>query len=458
MIPNTALISEAALLGALLLDPNTLDTAQSILPGPEVFYHEAHVEIYRIICKIDTTKGSANIVTLVEDAQSNPAVMSVGGSAYIEKLASETPGPAGVAVWAKDVLTAYRRRQMVAHCTTATFDLAADPASFEHLLDRLETSLMGLHDNGRGDDVEPLGTLLDAEYDRLNRGGGRDGVVPTGFAELDTLLSGGPGPGDMVVIAGRPGMGKSAIGLCIAVNLAGRGDNVGFLSLEMGKASLAQRCISITTGVSLASIVSGQITDIGRTIDWSGAEALRTTLYVDDKPGVTPMQIRARARQMKRKFGIKSLVVDYMQLLSTGGRVESRQVEVSEISRKLKELARELEMPVYCLAQLNRGVEGRADNRPRISDLRESGAIEQDADVIILLHREEYYHLNDPSWLQDPDNRDKIGVSELIVAKHRNGPTGVVKMTWDAECARFKPLAKPYMSEVEEAWVQGDLR
>jgi replicative DNA helicase len=145
-------------------------------------------------------------------------------------------------------------------------------------------------------------------------------------------------------------------------------------------------------------------------------------------------------------------------LLSTGGRVESRQVEVSEISRKLKELARELEMPVYCLAQLNRGVEGRADNRPRISDLRESGAIEQDADVIILLHREEYYHLNDPSWLQDPDNRDKIGVSELIVAKHRNGPTGVVKMTWDAECARFKPLAKPYMSEVEEAWVQGDLR
>jgi len=287
------------------------------------------------------------------------------------------------------------------------------------------------------------------ELDRLHKGGPRENFCPTNLCDnLDPMLNGGVGNGDLIIVACRPSMGKSAALFCLAASMASPTHPVGIMSMEMGRQSVCQRLMAIETGVPLASIITGKRVPGRKWIDTITTTAgLRSNhICVDDCPSLTPMQLRARARVLVRKFGIKSLFVDYLQLMHTGGRAESRQVEVSEISRQLKALARELRIPVFCAAQLNRAVEGRADNRPRMSDLRESGSIEQDADIIILLHREEYYHVNDPAWFNDPENADKVGKAEWIVCKHRNGATGVVEFSWDAECARFGP-PKPYVRE-----------
>ncbi len=219
---------------------------------------------------------------------------------------------------------------------------------------------------------------------------------------------------------------------------------VGFFSLEMSKSAIAQRLLSARSGISSHDMRSGNLKpgDIDRLLAACG-ELHEAPIYIDDMPAMTVMALRARARRMVQQYGIKAIFIDYLQLMTAPAFArESRQVEVAAISRGIKALARELSMPVVCLSQLNRGPESRSDNKPRMSDLRESGSIEQDADVVILLHREEYYHVGDPSWANDPDNADKQGVAELIIAKQRNGPTGVVELMWDAETTRFKNLAR----------------
>jgi replicative DNA helicase len=257
----------------------------------------------------------------------------------------------------------------------------------------------------------------------------------------------------MIILAARPSMGKTALALNLAEQVAFGGRTpwspsseggppvpVGFFSLEMSKEALALRLISARAGVDAHKL---RTADLGKD-EWervNGAveQLYETPIFVDDTPGLTVLQLRAKARRMKERHDIGALFIDYLQLLTApGASRESRQVEVSTISRQIKALARELDVPVVCLAQLNRGAEQRERNRPKMSDLRESGSIEQDADVVMLLHREAYYHKDDEQWMNDPDNEELLTLSELIIDKQRNGPTGLIRLTWDERTTRFK--------------------
>jgi hypothetical protein len=272
--------------------------------------------------------------------------------------------------------------------------------------------------------------------------------VATGYYDLDDKLR-GLQPGELLVLAARPSMGKTALALNLAEQMACGGISsgqtptkrvhVGIFSLEMSKQALVQRMLSARSGVQGQLLRGG--TRMGdknlRDLMMAADELKAAPIYIDDSPDLTVLNLRARARRMVAQHGVKAIMIDYLQLMSAPGAArESRQVEVSTISRGVKALARELKVPILCLSQLNRASESREGNRPRMSDLRESGSIEQDADVILLLHREEYYHVQDESWKQE--NPDKVGIAEIIIAKQRNGPTGVVKLYWDNNTTRFK--------------------
>ena len=321
------------------------------------------------------------------------------------------------------------------------------------VIDRAESSVFEIAQQSESSDPQRLAELLQLEWERIEASEGR-GItgLSSGFGDLDELLSGFQ-PGEMAILAARPSMGKTALALNLAEQVAfggktpwedrtGAGVSVGFFSLEMNKSSVVQRLISAYSGVDSHKIRTGMISgDDGRRIVDACGELEKAPLYVDDMPGMTVLQLRARARRMVAQHGVQILFIDYLQLLTAPAHArESRQVEVSAISRQIKALARELNVPIVCLAQLNRGAEQRERNRPRMSDLRESGSIEQDADVILLLHREAYYHKDDPAWMDA--NQDKVNLSEIIIAKQRNGPTGVVKLTWDDRTTRFKAYTR----------------
>jgi replicative DNA helicase len=327
------------------------------------------------------------------------------------------------------------------------------------VLDQAEMRVFEIAQEDRKSDPQLLADLLQREVDRLEsaEGSGISGV-PTGFDDLDELTR-GLQPGEMVVIAARPSMGKTALSLNLAEQMArgGRtpwnphpkGPNAGvaFFSLEMSKTAIAQRFLSAMSGVNSHDLRSGKSfggDEWGRIIAACG-DLKECPIFVDDTPGLTVLALRARARRMVAQHDVRAIIVDYLQLLTAPGSArESRQVEVSAISRGIKALARELNVPVICLSQLNRASEQREGNRPRMSDLRESGSIEQDADVVMLLHREDYYHVGNPEWAEE--NPDKVGTAELIIAKQRNGPTDVVRLTWDAATTRFKSYS-PYREE-----------
>ncbi|MEO1512776.1 MAG: replicative DNA helicase, partial [Planctomycetota bacterium] len=324
------------------------------------------------------------------------------------------------------------------------------------LVDAAQQAFFDIAGEGESSGPERLSKLLSEELLRLEAQEGGSGMlgVPTGYEDLDKLMS-GLQPSELIILAARPSMGKTALALNLAEQVAFGGRTpwhppaeeseqrpVGIFSLEMSKEALALRLISSRSGVDAQALRTGELTkqqweDIREACD----ELYNAPMYIDDSPGLTILQLRAKARRMKDRFDIQALFIDYLQLLTAPGAArESRQVEVSTISRQIKSLARELKIPVVCLAQLNRGAEQRERNRPRMSDLRESGSIEQDADVIMLLHREAYYHKDDEQWMHDPENEDKINLSEVIIAKQRNGPTGVVKLTWDGAITRFKTM------------------
>ena len=456
---HSAPIAEAALLGAMILEPKIIPDVRGMIPTASVFTIRAHEDLYDAICEADNRDGTVDLVVLSERCKTIDSLQAAGGVRCLERLAAECPGPVGAPVWAREVMDAWRRRRLLDSCEAARFALSQAPDTLQNVLDGLETDLLALHDGATRNEAQPLGELLDAEYERITSGRGRENYYPTHYQDLDKALVGGVGGGDFVVIACRPSMGKTAAMCCIAERMTRHGIKVGVFSMEMDRASVSKRFMSIASGIPLETIQTGKDTD--RFADQmmrlpDEIAHLRGNVVVDDMGGLTPMQLRARARGMVRRYKVQAIFVDYIQLMHTGGRSENRQVEVSEISRNLKALARELNIPIVCAAQLNRLVEGRADNRPRMSDLRESGSIEQDADTIILLHREEYYHVNDPRWAELPENYDKIGLAEWIVAKQRNGPTGVVKFTWQAECARFVPHAgRQY---VEDAPVHAEPR
>lgn len=411
-----------AVLGAILLAPHSLTDLLDVLDASS-FYDQRHAAIWRAFEAIHERSGDLDVVT-VEAALADAGELGrAGGDEYLLTLATETPTTSNVKRYAAIVAANARRRRLVALGAEVQQD-ATRTADVDASLAKAEAALLGLTDT-RGSTAAPIREHLAAMLDHL--AGGETRGVSTGLVDLDDLLR-GLHPGNFILVGARPAMGKTALAVGIAGHVAlVERKPVLFASLEMAPLEVACRFVAHDARVDLQRTMLGQINDnevarFGAAVERIGA----ADLWIDDNPRLTVGTLAARAKQMIGRHGeLGLIVVDYLQLMSGRSNAENRQVEVSEISRALKVLARELEVPVLAMAQLNRLIEQRTDKRPQLADLRESGSLEQDADVVLFLHRAEVYDESDP------------GLAEVIVAKHRNGPTGTVRCVWLSHCARF---------------------
>ncbi len=456
-LPPHAPEAEMALLGSIILDPFTLAEILPLVSTPDDFYRQSNATVFRVLKEVYEREPRADLNVVADRLRERNELETIGGAAYLASLAEAVSTPTNAAIYAKIVQTKSRLRKLIGAANQIVHEAMHagqdEPEEARLLIDRAEQAIFEIADDDQSADIQKLEELLKAEFERIaDRDAGAVTGLQTGFADLDEPLS-GLQQGEMIIIAARPSMGKTALALNLAEQIAMGGSTpfepasdervpVGVFSLEMSKSSLVQRLISAYSGVDSHKLRTGQFSqdDLINRITPACEVLERAPLYIDDSPALSVTALRARARRMKQRFGIRCVVVDYLQLLTSPGHGrESRQVEVSAISRGIKAMARELELPVICLAQLNRGSEQREGNRPRMSDLRESGSIEQDADVVLLLHREAYYHLSDPTWLEE--NEERANEAELIIAKQRNGPTGSVRLVWDTHTTRFKNRA-----------------
>ncbi|MBL9031693.1 MAG: replicative DNA helicase [Phycisphaerae bacterium] len=445
-----SLEAEMALLGALIIGPEVAPDVIGVVSSADDFHDAGHAAIYQALIETYDKDPKADLVAIQEVLRGRDQLERVGGADYLTKLAAETPSAAGALRYARIVADKARLRRLIDAADQIIYDAlnVSQIDGAREVIDAAERVVFEIAQEDQKADPQSLARLLDLELERLASADGRLTGLPTGYPDLDRILS-GLQPGEMIIVAARPSMGKTALALNLAEQIARGGRSpgdapkgppapVGIFSLEMSKAALVQRLLSAFANIDGHRLRTGHLSAIEMASLQTHAEGLaETPLFIDDTPGLTVLSLRARARRMVAQHGVRAVFIDYLQLLSAPGSArESRQVEVSAISRGIKALARELSVPVVCLSQLNRASEQREGNRPRMSDLRESGSIEQDADVVVLLHREDYYHQGNDEWAAN--NPDKIGVAELIVAKQRNGPTGTVRLTWDNRTTRFK--------------------
>lgn len=454
-LPPHSLEAEMSLLGSMILDHTVIGDVIEIVPSADAFYSEAHSAIFDAVVRLYDRKQSGDLVQLSEALKDRDVLQDIGGTDYLLNLAQSVPSAASAPYYAEIVREKWQLRRLIDASGEIVYsayhagEFGDDGA--RTVLDQAEQAIFEIAEQAETGGQKSMKNLLVEVMEALDRQDGRTVTgVATGFYELDEMTS-GLQPGEMIIVAARPSMGKTAFALNLTEQIAlggaryeGKPDTtvpVGFFSLEMSQAAVVQRLLSAHSGVDSHRMRTNRLSkDDFSDLMHSCALLEKTPIYIDDTPGLTVMNLRAKARRMVKQYGIKCIVIDYLQLMSAPSAArEGRQQEVSTISRQIKALARELNLPVICLAQLNRGAEQREGHRPRMADLRESGSIEQDADVIALLHREEYYHIQDPTWAEE--NPDKIGLAELIIAKQRNGPTGTVKMTWDERITRFRNYA-----------------
>ena len=436
-LPPHAIEAEMSLLGSILIEPQVLGDVIFVVKKGDEFFKPANGAIFDAMVELYDKHSSLDIVQLNQRLVDRNALDAVGGLDYLVQLASAVPSASNAVHYARLVREKAVVRQLIGAAGDILYDAYHSSDESQSILDRAEAYIFHIAQQTEQVQIEALKDLINDTVARLeaNERGEISGLH-SGFAKLDEMTT-GLQRGEMIIIAARPSMGKTALALNIAENMAVRGTRVGIFSLEMSKQQLVQRLLCSRSGVQSQRLRRGMLQEAERRALWAACgELMDAPIFIDDTPGLSLLQLRTKARRMAAKHKVDAVFVDYMQLLTTGGRVESRQVEVSEISRGIKALARELQVPVICLSQLNRGAEQREGNRPRMSDLRESGSIEQDADVVALLHREEYYHKDDRDWVAE--NPEKVGVAELIISKQRNGPTGTVELTWIADCTRFR--------------------
>ena len=441
-LPPNSVEAEQSVLGGLLLENEALDRIADILNQAD-FYRHDHRLIYTHIAKLIEQNRPADIVTVAESLENSAELSSVGGIAYLGALAQNTPTAANIRRYAEIVRERSIMRKLV-EVGSGIAESAYNPQGREaqQLLDEAEAKIFQIAESGnRGSEgfiniqtlLPKVADRIDYLYQRENQGSVTG--VPTGFDDLDEKTSGFQ-PGDLIIVAGRPSMGKTAFSLNIAENVALDSKKaVAVFSMEMGATQLATRMIGSVGRLDQHRMRNGNLEDE----DWARLTTALGKLndapiFIDEGAGLSSFDVRARARRLHRQTGgLGLIVVDYLQLMSgTSGRAsENRATEISEISRSLKSLAKELEVPVVALSQLNRSVEQRPDKRPVMSDLRESGAIEQDADLILFIYRDEVYN---------PDSEDK-GTAEIIIAKQRNGPIGRVRLTFLGQHTRFENFA-----------------
>ena len=435
--PPQDLAAEQSVLGGMLLSKDAIaDVLEKLRPGD--FYRPAHQNVYDSILDLYGRGEPADAVTVAAELDRRGLLRRIGGAPYLHTLISTVPTAANAGYYAGIVAEkALLRRLVEAGTRVVQYGYAgAEGADVNEIVDRAQAEIYDVTERRTAEDFVALEALLQPTMDEIDAIASQGGIargVPTGFTELDDVTN-GLHPGQMIVVAARPGMGKSTLGLDFlrSCSIKNRLSSVVF-SLEMSKSEIVMRLLSAEAKIKLADMRSGRMSDD----DWTRlarrmSEISEAPLYIDDSPNLTMMEIRAKARRLKQKSDLRLVVIDYLQLMTSGKKVESRQQEVSEFSRQLKLLAKELEVPVVAMSQLNRGPEQRTDKKPMLADLRESGAIEQDADVVILLHRPDAFERDDP----------RGGEADLILAKHRNGPTKTVTVAHQLHLSRFTNMAR----------------
>ncbi|MFB7159083.1 replicative DNA helicase [Lysinibacillus sp. NPDC056232] len=423
--------AEQSVIGAIFLDPQSLITASEILLADD-FYHNAHKQIFETMLRLSDQGKAIDVVTVTEELSAKKEIEDVGGLSYLLELANAVPTAANVAHYAKIVEEKALLRRLIRVATKIVEDGYTREDEVEALLGEAEKKMMEVASRKNAGDFKHVKDVLVETFDNIEKLQSQKGDVtgiPTGFRDLDNITAGFQ-RNDLIIVAARPSVGKTAFALNVAQSVAVQArENVAIFSLEMGAEQLVMRMLCAEGNIDAQVLRTGALT----TEDWGKLTMAMGSLsnsgiFIDDTPGVRINEIRAKCRRLAQEHGLGMILIDYLQLIQGSGKAgENRQQEVSEISRSLKHLARELKVPVIALSQLSRGVEQRQDKRPMMSDLRESGSIEQDADIVAFLYRDDYY---------DKESESK-NMIEIIIAKQRNGPTGTVTLAFKKEFNKF---------------------
>jgi replicative DNA helicase len=431
--PHDLLAEQSAIGGMLLSKDAVADVIESVRSID--FYIPKHEIIFDAILTLYSHGEPTDVIAVTDELTKTGEVTRAGGAEYLHTLTGLVPTAANAGYYATIVAEKAVLRRLVEAGTRIVQMGYASEGEVVDLVNNAQAEIYGVTGGVEAEDFIPLTVAVTTAIDEIEAAKGRDGSmtgVPTGFAELDELTNGLHG-GQLIIVAARPALGKSTLALDFARAASIKHDMPSiFFSLEMGRSEIAMRLLSAEASVPLQSMRKGTV----HAQDWTTIASTRgrindAPLYIDDSPNMTLVEIRAKCRRLKQKVGLKMVIIDYLQLMTSGKRVESRQQEVSEFSRALKLMAKELQVPVIALSQLNRGPEQRSDKMPALSDLRESGSLEQDADMVILLHRESAYEKDNP----------RAGEADLIVAKHRNGPTRTVTVAFQGHFSRFQDMA-----------------
>ncbi|TXK18935.1 replicative DNA helicase [Homoserinibacter sp. GY 40078] len=432
--PPHDLLAEQSAIGGMLLSKDAVADVIETVRGVD-FYIPKHEVIFDAILTLYSHGEPTDVIAVTDELTKSGTLQRAGGPEYLHTLTGVVPTAANAGYYASIVAEKAVLRRLVEAGTRIVQMGYASEGEVTDLVNNAQAEIYGVAGGADAEDYVPLLQAIEAATEEIEHASGRDGQmvgVPTGFAELDGMTN-GLHPGQLILIAARPALGKSTLALDFARAAAiGNGLPTIFFSLEMGRSEIAMRLLSAESSIFLQKLRKGDV----RSDDWTLLASTRgriadAPLYIDDSPNMTLVEIRAKCRRLKQRAGLKLVVIDYLQLMTSGKRVESRQQEVSEFSRALKLLAKELQVPVIALSQLNRGPEQRVDKKPALSDLRESGSLEQDADMVVLLHRESAYE----------KESSRPGEADLIIAKHRNGPTGTVTVAFQGAFSRFADMA-----------------
>jgi len=432
-VPPQSLEAEESILSAILVDNDTLPEILEIL-SPKDFYRSAHQKIFAAITELFSRDEPVDLVTLTNKLRERGWLDQIGGATYLANLVDTVPLAVNAQYYAKIIHDKACLRQLIEKTSAITKRCFEDRGDVENVIDFAESSIFEISENKIRPAFYPIGKIIEVNIDALEERQGNKALVTgvaTGFTKLDELTA-GLQKSDLVILAGRPGMGKTALALNIAKNAAVDANiPVAIFSLEMSKEQLSFRMLSSEARIDSSRLRRGFISqdDWLRITDAAGFLS-QAPIFIDDSPSITVLEIRAKSRRLKLESNIGLIIIDYLQLMKGRASAERRDLEISEISRSLKALAKEIDIPVLALSQLNRKLEERSDKRPQLADLRESGALEQDADVVAFIYRDELYN--------KAENNPNKGKAELIVAKQRNGPTGIATLTFLDTYTRFE--------------------